>query len=91
MVDTLSRDGIKGRYRMRRRLGGGGFSSCLTRARRFAWPVFRAHDLDVHEDGLLAPEHARQHRDARLREGIGRLLGVLAALEARFRIQGHRL
>src|SRR2546423_14251828 len=36
-----------------------------------AEPDERAHDLDVHPDGAGAPEDARQHRDALLREGVG--------------------
>jgi hypothetical protein len=30
-----------------------------------------AHDLDVHLNGALAAQHARQHRDALLGEDVG--------------------
>ena len=42
--------------------------------------VTLAHDLDVDEDRALAPQHARQHGDALLGEGVGGVATPAAAL-----------
>jgi len=39
-----------------------------------------AHDLDVHGDRARAPQHARQHRDTLLREGMRKVPSAAPSL-----------